>query len=76
MDAYTEQAKKAREYNNAFLHGKEVGLKFGREIAINDVLAALDECKFKDDKELYPYDCILWHNKALEMAKQAVLDLK
>lgn len=36
------QEQEARLYNKAFLHGKEVGLKFGREIALDEALKIID----------------------------------
>lgn len=36
------QEQEARAYNRAFLHGKEVGLAFGRRIAIDEVLEIID----------------------------------
>lgn len=38
-----EQEQEARIYNSAFLHGKEAWLKFGREIAIKEVMEIIHE---------------------------------
>ena len=44
--------------------------------SVDRVLEIINGCKFSDDTELDPYDGIMWHNRALEQAKQAVLALK
>lgn len=56
---------------------EEIHYDMGFDAAIDRVLEIIDGCKFKyKEDEVAAWDGILWHNRALEQAKQAVLALK